>query len=62
MALATSRRPPLVVLPVSDGTGSTPVSSACFTSATVAVGFSEKSNPAAPVTCGAAIEVPWRNL
>src|SRR5215218_2255357 len=59
-ALATSSRPPVTVLPASATTGLADASSALLTSATVADGFSENSSPAAPLTCGAAIEVPSR--
>src|SRR5262249_50734700 len=58
VAAPTSRRPPVVVFPASEATGSTLLSSACRTSVTLALGFSENSRAAAPVTCGAAIEVP----
>ena len=61
IACGMSKRPPLAVIPSRAGTGSTPASSASLTSVTVAVGASENSRPAAPVTCGAAIEVPCRN-
>ena len=57
-AFQAFRRPPVAVLPASDGSGSTPASSALRTWVTVADGLSENSRPAVPVTCGVAIEVP----
>ncbi len=52
IARETSSRPPVVVLPASDGSGVVFDSSAWRTSVTVAAGFSENSSAAAPVTSG----------
>ena len=51
-------RPPLTVLPASDGSGSAPAISACFTCATVAFGRAIQASAATPATCGALIDVP----
>ena len=54
-----SRRPD-TVLPVSPATASPLLISAVFASATVGAGVSENSTAAAPATCGAAIDVPFK--
>src|SRR5215831_5566122 len=62
IARETSSRPPVTVLSASDGSGVVVDSSAWRTSVTVALGMSENSSAAAPLTCGAAIEVPSSSL
>jgi hypothetical protein len=58
-AFLTSSRPPVVTLPASAGTGSTPASSACLTCTGVADGTFENRSAAAPETCGVAMDVPF---
>ncbi len=59
-ARQTSSRPPVTVRPASAGTRSTAPSSRASSWAVVSVGSAESTSAAAPLTCGAAIEVPLR--
>src|SRR5262249_8261203 len=59
-ALATFRRPPVVVLPDSDAIGSTLFSSTVLSDAVFVCEQRDRTSAAAPDTCGVAIEVPLR--
>ena len=58
-ALKTFNRPPVMVMPLIDGMGSTVSSSSCF-KASVLKSQTESASAAAPATCGVAIDVPVR--
>jgi hypothetical protein len=58
--LCAFSRPPLATTPEREAFVST-FSRALFICATVAAGFAANPSAAAPETCGAAIEVPFRN-
>jgi hypothetical protein len=60
-ALATFRRPPLTVLPERDGSLSTLCRSAALIWSTLACGYLDRYSAAAPLTKGAAIEVPLKD-
>src|ERR1700731_3711628 len=60
VALHTSRRPPLVTLPSSEGSLSTLARMSALSSATESHGSAERMSAAAPETCAVAIELPLR--
>ncbi len=59
MARLAFRRPPVTVIPDSDGIGSTLLRIVVFRSAVLSV-QRERTRAAAPETCGVAIEVPLK--
>src|SRR5713226_7446920 len=59
-ALHTSRRPPLITLPASEGSGSTLPTMSAFSSWGDSEGETERISAAAPATWGEAIEPPLR--
>ncbi len=54
----TSSRPPVTVLPASDGVGMVAARIAALICAALAFGFSDFYSATAPATCGEAIDVP----
>ena len=60
--VAALSRPPVTVLPVSEGSGSTEFRSAFLSAVTDSVGSTARASAAAPDTCGAAMLVPLREL
>ena len=57
-ARATLSRPPVTVLPASEGSGSTPPTRASFTCCAVHSGWRVSTSAAAPATWGVAMDVP----
>ena len=61
IAFATFKRPPEITLPSHPGNGSTVSISSAFNWAAVRSGFFASNKAAAPVTCGAAMDVPEKS-